>query len=490
MSSAHNHYDVLIIGAGISGIGSAYYLQNNCSGKSFVILEGKEDFGGTWRTHTYPGIRSDSDLHTFGYSFKPWTSAPIATADEILKYVGEVIDENDIGPHIRYGHWIKETRWSSEHQTWTVEGIQKDIGDPFIYTCNFLWMCQGYYRHSEGYTPKWEGMETYRGQIVHPQTWPEDLKYRNKNVLVIGSGTTTATLVPAIAEDCAHVTVLQRSPTFYSPGRNAIPLAEELRRLEVDEAWIHEIVRRQIIVNQREFTKRAREQPEEVRPDLLKGVKEHLPEGYDVDTHFTPSYRPWRQRLAFVPNGDFFESIKAGHAIMVTDHIDRFTECGVLLESGRKLDADIIVTATGFNLCVMGDIGFSIDDEPVDFAKTITYRGTMFTGVPNMAWVFGYFRASWTLRVDLIGDLVCRLLNHMDAKGFRSVCPQLRPEEADMPILPWIDSEDFNPNYLMRAIDQLPKRGDKPEWQHTQDYWIEKNAFPEIDLDDPAFRYR
>ena len=370
MTSAHNNYDVLIIGAGISGIGSAYYLQNNCSGKSFVILEGKEDFGGTWRTHTYPGIRSDSDLHTFGYSFKPWTSAPIATADEILKYVGEVIDENDIGPHIRYGHWIKETRWSSEHQTWTVEGIQKDIGDPFIYTCNFLWMCQGYYRHSEGYTPKWEGMETYRGQIVHPQTWPEDLKYRNKNVLVIGSGTTTATLVPAIAEDCAHVTVLQRSPTFYSPGRNAIPLAEELRRLEVDEAWIHEIVRRQIIVNQREFTKRAREQPEEVRQDLLKGVKEHLPEGYDVDTHFTPSYRPWRQRLAFVPNGDFFESIKAGHASMVTDHIDRFTECGVLLESGRKLDADIIVTATGFNLCVMGDIGVSIDAAPVDFATT------------------------------------------------------------------------------------------------------------------------
>ncbi|MDP6042130.1 MAG: NAD(P)/FAD-dependent oxidoreductase, partial [Candidatus Latescibacteria bacterium] len=358
------------------------------------------------------------------------------------------------------------------------------------FTCNFLWMCQGYYKHSEGYTPKWENMDCFKSQIVHPQNWPEDLNYKDKNVLVIGSGATMATVVPAIAADCNHVTVLQRSPTYLSPGRNVNPMAEELRKLDIDETWIHEIVRRQILYNQNQFTRRATEEPEAVKEELLDAVRQRLPEDYDITTHFTPKYRPWQQRLAVVLDGDLFAAIKAGKASMVTDEIERFTENGIRLKSGQELTADIIVTATGFHLCVLGDIAFSVNEKAVDFADTITYRGMMFTGVPNMAWIFGYFRASWTLRVDLIGDFVCRLLTHMDKRGFKSVVPVLRPQDKDMPLLPWIDPENFNPNYLVRAMHLLPKRGDKPEWQHTQDYWREKDAFPEIDLDDPAFSYQ
>jgi len=267
-------------------------------------------------------------------------------------------------------------------------------------------------------------------------------------------------------------------------------MAEELRKLNIDETWIHEIVRRQILYNQNQFTRRATEEPEAVKEELLDAVRQRLPEDYDITTHFTPKYRPWQQRLAVVLDGDLFAAIKAGKASMVTDEIERFTENGIRLKSGQELTADIIVTATGFHLCVLGDIAFSVNEKAVDFADTITYRGMMFTGVPNMAWIFGYFRASWTLRVDLIGDFVCRLLTHMDKRGFKSVVPVLRPQDKDMPLLPWIDPENFNPNYLVRAMHLLPKRGDKPEWQHTQDYWREKDAFPEIDLDDPAFSYQ
>ncbi|MEX0941012.1 MAG: NAD(P)/FAD-dependent oxidoreductase [Pseudomonadales bacterium] len=486
---APEHFDVLIVGAGISGVGAGYHLLDQCPDKSFVILEGLDSFGGTWWMHRYPGIRSDSDLYTFGYRFKPWTGAPIASAEEILKYMGEVIEENHLDEHIRYNHWITDARWSSQDQQWTIEGQRKDTAEPIRFTANFLWMCQGYYQHSQGYTPEWKGMADYEGTIVHPQTWPEDLDYKDKNVLVIGSGATTATVVPAIADDCKHVTVLQRSPTYFIPGRNANLMADHLRELGIDEAWIHEIVRREILFLQQQFTQRARDEPEAVKEELLAGVKQYLPEDYNIDTHFTPGYRPWQQRIAFVPDGDIFKGIAAGKASMVTDEIDRFTKTGVLLKSGDTINADVVITATGFNLCVLGDIKFTVDNEPVDFADTVTYRGMMFTGVPNMVWIFGYFRASWTLRVDLVSDFVCRLLNHMKEHGYSSVTPVLAADEESMPKLSWMDPDNFNPNYLMRSMDKMPKRLDKPEWQHTQDYWREKDELPGIDLEDPVFEY-
>ena len=484
------HVDVLIVGAGISGIGGAYHLTTQRPGTSFVVLEAQADFGGTWRTHRYPGIRSDSDLHTFGYRFKPWTGVPIATADEIRHYMGEVIADNDLARHIRYHHRITAARWSSATQLWTIEAIRSDTDEAVRFTASFLWMCQGYYRHEKGYTPHWEGMETYRGRIVHPQTWPEDLEYAGKNVLVIGSGATAATLVPAMAKDVAHITMLQRSPTYFRSGRNAIALAEELRELQVDETWIHEIVRRRILRDQALFTERTFREPDAVRAELIAAVRAELGPDYDVATHFTPRYRPWRQRLAFVPDGDLFEGIVSGKASVVTDRIERFTEAGVMLVSGRELKADIVVTATGFDLCVLGDIAFTIDGRKLDFADTVTWRGIMFTGVPNLVWVFGYFRASWTLRADLVGDFVCRMLGHMQAKGARQVEVALREEDRDMKLLPWIDAENFNPGYMLRGMHLLPKRGDKAEWAHTQDYWTEKDAIPATDLDDAAFVYR
>ena len=482
------HFDVIIAGAGISGVGGAYHLKTQCPDKSFAILEVQESFGGTWLTHKYPGIRSDSDLYTFGYRFKPWVGSPIATAEEILKYMGEVIEENDIAKHIRYGHKILTASWSKDDALWTLTAEKVATGEKLTFTCNFLWMCQGYYRHSQGYTPEWPGMSDFKGRIVHPQTWPDDLDLKDKRVVVIGSGATAATLVPAIAGDCKHVTMLQRSPTYFIPGRNANDLADQLRELEMDPAWIHEIVRRRILKDGDTLTRRSFEDSEALTQELLGAVKMFLPEE-EVAKNFTPTYRPWQQRIAFVPDGDLFQGIASGKASVVTGHIDRFTADGILLKSGETLEADVIITATGFDLCVQGDIDFTVNGQKLDMSKTVTYRGMMFTGVPNMAWVFGYFRASWTLRADLVSDFVCRLLKHMDKKGARQVEVALRPEDKDMKILPWIDSENFNPGYLMRGLHLLPKRGDKPEWQHTQDYWAEKDIFPVIDLDDAAFVY-
>ncbi len=489
MSGAVEHFDVVIVGAGISGIGSAYHLTKQCPGTRFVVLEALESFGGTWLMHRYPGIRSDSDLYTFGYRFKPWTGAPIATAAEIQKYLGEVVEENDLNKHIRYRHKIKSARWSSADNLWTLEGVREDTGEAVRFTANFLWMCQGYYRHARGFTPEWKGFERFKGRVVHPQSWPQDLEYAGKEVLVIGSGATAATVVPAIAPDCAHVTVLQRSPTYFIPARNENDLANTLRELDIDESWIHEIVRRKVLHDQALFTRRAVTAPEVVKKELLDAVRAYLGSEYDIDTHFTPKYRPWRQRIAFVPDGDLFKGIAAGKATMVTDEIETFTEDGVLLRSGKTIKADIIVTATGFDLCVLGDIAFVIDGKPLAFSDTVTYRGMMFTGIPNMVWVFGYFRASWTLRVDLLGDFVCRLLKHMQKTGARRVTVALRPEDKHMALRAWMDPENFNPGYLMRSMHLLPKSGDKPEWQHTQDYWREKEEIPAIDLEGAEFKY-
>ena len=481
---ALEHFDVVIVGAGISGIGSAVHLQMQRPERSFVILEAKDGYGGTWRTHRYPGIRSDSDLYTFGFRFKPWTGAPIATAEEIQKYLGEVIDERGLDEHIRYGHHIESASWSSGEQRWTLNARRGDNPENVVFSANFLWMCQGYYRHEQGYTPEWPGMERFQGRIVHPQSWPDDLDYKDKEVVVIGSGATAATLIPAMANDVSHITMLQRSPTYFFTGENRDALADQLRELDVPEEWIHEIIRRQNLKILRDLTNLAFEEPEFAKAALIDLVRDSLPPGFDVEKHFTPTYMPWHQRLAFLPDGDLFTAITSGQASVVTDEIETFSEEGIVLTSGEELLADVIVTATGFNLSVLGDIDFRIDGAPLDLAKTVTYRGMMFSGVPNLVWIFGYFRASWTLRVDILGDFTSRLLGHMDELGATSVTPQLRDQDRDADLLEWIDPEYFNPGYLMRSIHLMPKRLDRPEWQHSQDYWMERDTLPLVDLDD------
>ena len=480
------HVDVLIVGAGISGIGGAYHLQQAFPDRSFVVLDALDGFGGTWWTHRYPGIRSDSDLFTFGYGFKPWTGAPIASGEEILKYLGEVISENGLDEHIRYQHRVVSATWSSDESMWTVEVLRIDTDEHLTFTAGFVWMCQGYYRHGEGYTPDWEGMSDFRGEIVHPQLWPADIDLADKRVVVIGSGATAATLIPNIADDCAHVTMLQRSPTFFFVRPNSNELADTLRELDIPDEWTHEIVRRKILHDQEAITKMSFEHPEMLRQFLIETIRPLLPEGFDVDTHFNPSYRPWQQRVAVLPDGDMFKSITAGKASVVTDQIERFVPEGIRLQSGEVLEADVIITATGFDLSVLGDVAFSVDGAALDLSDTVTYRGIMFTDVPNLAYVFGYFRASWTLRADLISEFVVKLLSHMDESGTTKVTAALRPDDADMPLGPWVDPENFNPGYLTRSMHLMPQQGDREPWQMLHDYSIEREQLAVVSFDDGA----
>jgi cation diffusion facilitator CzcD-associated flavoprotein CzcO len=483
MDQQQEHFDVVIVGAGISGIGAAHHLQEQCPGMSFVILEALPSFGGTWWTHRYPGARSDSDLYTYGYRFKPWTGAPIASKDEILKYMTDVIKDDSLEEYLRCGHTVTKALWSSEEKSWTLH-VARTTGEHVSIGADFLWMCQGYYRHAEGHTPEWRGVEKFLGRVVHPQNWPEDLDYSDKEVLVIGSGATAATLIPAIADQCRHVTMLQRSPTFFYIRTNVNELADALRELEIPDEWVHEIVRRRILLDSSIMTKLALDYPELAREELLKPVREILGEDYDVDTHFNPRYKPWQQRIAVVPDGDLFHCIKNGQVTVMTDEIDCFNESGVKLKSGEVLQADVIVTATGFNMSVLGDIEFTVDDVPLDFAKTITYRGLMFTGLPNMVGIFGYYRSSWTLRVDLIGDFVCRLLQHMKELDVRQVTATLRTHDEGIVLRPWVDPEEFNPGYLLRSLAYLPQQGAHDPWRNGMSYEDEKVALPLVDLDD------
>lgn len=490
MSQLPDQLDVLIVGAGISGIGAACHLRRQCPDKRFAVIDALDSFGGTWLTHRYPGIRSDSDLFTFGYRFKPWKGNPIATGDQILRYMSEVIDEHYLSTHIHYRHRVMSARWSSFLRAWEVELQVQTASDaqPQIrqVRCAFLWMCQGYYRHEQGYAPSWPGMDQFSGRSVHPQQWPDDLKLKGKRVVVIGSGATAATLVPAIAGECGHVTMLQRSPTWFVTGRNANELADTLRELDVPHEWTHEIVRRKVLFDQVKLQRRCIQEPDTIAAELLTGVKAALGPQYEhlVAEHFTPHYRPWQQRVAFVPDGDLFKAIRAGHASVATGQIERFLANGIQLTTGEILEADVIVTATGFNLNALGDIAFSIDNRPVEFDRTITWRGAMFTGLPNFVWVFGYFRASWTLRADLLGDFFCRLLTHMDQRGWRTVIPMLRTQDQAMTLKPWVEPDNFNPGYLARGMHLLPRQGERAPWQHLQDYWREKDELPEAALDD------
>jgi monooxygenase len=486
------HVNVLVVGAGISGIGVAYHLSHRLPGKTFTVLEARETFGGTWSVNRYPGVRSDSDMYTFGYSFKPWLKDELATAEQIQAYLSDVIDEHDLGRHIHYGHRVTGASWSSDTRRWTVQATRLGTGEQLRYTADFVWMCQGYYRHDQGYTPQWPGLETFAGQVVHSLTWPEDLDYTGKKVVVIGSGATAATLVPAMAANGAqHVTMLQRSPTYYIASPKSNEIADALRSVDTPPEWTHEIVRRLVLKQGLEMRERRAAAPEKMRLWFIDQARQALPPGYDVDTHFTPKYPLGQQRICRIPEGDFFTAIRDGKADVVTDTIEEFTERGIRLSSGDFLEADIVVTATGFHLAVMGNIPFSVDGTPVDWASTVTYHGIMFTGVPNLAYIFGYFRSSWTLRVDLISDLVCRMLEHMDERGSTMVIPTLRDGEASMPLRPWTDPEDFNPGYLMRSIDQVPRQGDRMPWRGTDvGYFEEIEILPAADFEDGTLSFK
>ncbi|MGY1706566.1 flavin-containing monooxygenase [Geodermatophilus sp. SYSU D00697] len=488
--TAVEHVDVLVVGAGVSGIDAAYHLRERFPDRSLVVLDAQEARGGTWWTHRYPGVRSDSDLFTYGYRFKPWRGPSIAAGEEILDYLDEVIDENDLAPYIRYRHRVTAATWSTEDRRWTVEVTRGDTGERIRFTTQFLWMCQGYYNHADPYQPRWEGMEDFTGVVVHPQAWPEDLDYTGKRVVVIGSGSTASTLIPAIAQKAQHVTMLQRSPSYYYAPPVTHELAVTLRALDIPEEWTHEILRRQYISQYQWLARTSLEAPDELHTFLIESMRPLLPEGFDIEKHFTPRYRPWQQRIAIVPDGDLFAALREGKASIVTDTIDRFTEKGIRVSSGEEIDADIVVTATGFNLSAFGDVAFTVDGEPVEFPERVTWRGIMISGIPNMAYTFGYFRHSWTLRADLVSDLVCRLFDTMEARGATMVVPTLRPEDADMRLRPWSDPENFNAGYVMRSQHVLFKQGDREPWTHMIEHEEEQELLPKVDLDDGSLVYR
>ena len=484
------HVDVLVVGAGVSGIGAAHHLREQFPDRTVVLLDGLDAHGGTWRTHRYPGVRSDSDLFTYGYRWKPWRGPSIAAGGEILSYLDEIIEEEGLAPLIRGSNRVTDASWSSEEARWTVHATRTDTGEQVRFTTDFLWMCQGYYDHSAPHRPQWEGMDRFRGQVVHPQQWPDDLDLTGKRVVVIGSGSTAATLVPAIAQEAAHVTMLQRSPSYFLAPPVTHELAETLRQLEIPEDWTYEILRRAYSAQFSELARMAHEAPDELHAYLMENVAPLLPEGFDVEKHLTPRYRPWQQRIAIVPEGDLFAALREGRASIVTDTIETFTETGIRVSSGEELAADVVVSATGFDLAVLGGVAFTVDGEPVAFPERVTWRGVMLTGVPNMAYVFGYFRHSWTLRVDLVCDLVMRLMRTMQDKGARSVVPALRAEDAGMPLRPWADPEDFNAGYVLRSQHVLFGQGDRQPWVHQLEYAQEREVLPAADLDDGSLVYR
>ncbi len=474
--------DVLIVGAGISGIGAAYYLQRDHPGRSYTILESRGATGGTWDLFRYPGIRSDSDLHTFGYEFKPWRDEhAIATADKILDYLRETVAENGIDSRIRFHHRVIGAAWSSADARWVVD-VEHD-GELLRFSANWLFCAGGYYRYDQGFTPEFPGRDRFTGQIVHPQHWPEDLDYTGKKVLIIGSGATAVTLVPSMAKTAGHVTMLQRSPTYVLPVPAKDGFANTARRL-LGEDRGYALARRKNIAKQRAVYTFCQRYPAAARWLIRRVNAAKLPDGYPVDEHFSPRYNPWDQRLCAVPDADLFDAISNGSASVVTDRIATFTETGVLLESGRELDADIIVTATGLNVQLFGGMTLTVDGEPVDFAQTVAYKGIMLSGVPNFAFAFGYTNSSWTLKVGLLCEHFCRLLTHMDEYGFTHVRPEL-----DEPVMPTKPLLDFAAGYVQRAIDEIPRQGVRGPWQMTMNYTVDARVLRDGPVTDPGLRF-
>jgi len=479
-----SHVDVLIVGAGISGIGAACHLQMKSPGSTFAILEGRSDIGGTWDLFRYPGVRSDSDMHTLGFKFKPWTSdKSIADGPSIMAYLRETVAEYGLAAHIHFDHLVSTARWNSAESHWVVTAHHHDATVTF--TANFLFMCSGYYSYREGYTPDFPGLADFGGTVVHPQAWPEQLEYAGKRVVVIGSGATAMTLVPAMAKQAAHVTMLQRTPTYVASGPDQDKVANLLRKV-LPSRTAYAITRKKNVKFQQMIYRRTRTQPEKVKKYLIDKVRQELP-GVDVDRHFTPPYNPWDQRLCLVPNSDLFEAIRNGSASVVTDHIDSFTSTGIRLASGTELEADVVVTATGLNLVTLGEVAFEVDGEPVDFSQTWTYKGFMYSDVPNLASSFGYINASWTLRADLICEYVCRLVNHLSERGATQCTPRLRPSDRTMSPRPWIDG--FSAGYMQRTMDRMPKQGDREPWINPQDYSRDRKMFAKDPLDDGVMQF-
>ena len=456
------HFDVVVVGAGISGVGAGYHVQANCPGRSYVILEGRARMGGTWDLFRYPGIRSDSDMFTLGFRFRPWTeSKAIADGPSILNYLEQTAAENGIDKHIRYGTRVRSAAWSSADAMWDVVA-ETDAGE-LRFTCNFLFLCTGYYNYAKGYQPEFEGVDSFKGRIVHPQFWTGDIDYRDKRVVVIGSGATAVTLVPEMAKQAAHVVMLQRSPTYIVSRPSEDGIANWLRG-KLPSKLAYAITRWKNVLVQQYFFGLARKRPEQAKQRIVQMVRDELGPDYDVETHFTPSYNPWDQRLCLVPDADLFASIREGKSEVVTGRIARFVDSGIELESGAVLEADIIVTATGLEVQLISDIGLSVDGAPVDLSKAMTYKGMMMSDVPNMALAFGYTNASWTLKADLTSEYVCRLLNAMRKRGVRQVTPRLAAPVEETPFL------DFTSGYVQRALERFPRQGTRKPWRLNQNY--------------------
>jgi cation diffusion facilitator CzcD-associated flavoprotein CzcO len=481
------HVDVVVVGAGLSGIGAGYHLQTMCPDRSYVILEGRDGLGGTWDLFKYPGIRSDSDMHTLGFSFKPWTEAKsIADGPSILQYLKQTVAQFGIDKNIRYGQLVTKAEWSTDDAQWTVTATNKATGASNTITCSFLFMCSGYYSYKKGHTPEFAGRERFKGTVVHPQDWPTDLDYAGKRVVVIGSGATAVTIVPSMADKAAHVTMLQRSPTYMVSRPDHDVMANRMRKV-LPEKMAYSLTRFKNTWRQQLVYNKTRTDPEKVKQLLLGGIKMELGADYDIAKHFTPAYNPWDQRLCLVPNGDFFKSMREGKASVVTDHITSFTETGIQLASGEHLDADIIITATGLELVTLGEMDFFVDGDQVDFAKTWTYKGFAYSDIPNLASTFGYINASWTLRSDLTAEYVCRLLNHMRKLGVAQCTPRLREQDRNMKERPWIDG--FSSGYMQRMMHRMPRQGDHEPWINPQNYRRDKKMFKHSPIDDGVMQF-
>jgi len=484
----NTHVDVLIIGAGISGISMACHLQKDCPDRSFTILEGRPDIGGTWDLFRYPGVRSDSDMHTLGFRFKPWKhEKAIADGPSIMAYLRETVDEYGIESRIRFNTRVERADWDTATSTWTLTARNTETNDTVTYTAGFVAVCAGYYSYRGGFDPEFPGRDRFRGQVIHPQAWPDHLDYTGKRVVVVGSGATAVTIVPAMAANAAHVTMLQRTPTYMvaQPDRDAIN--DALRKV-LPERVAYSITRKKNVTLGAYFWKLSRTNPDKMRGKLLGGVRKAIGQNVDIDKHFTPPYNPWDQRLCLLPNGDLFKAIRSGKASVVTDTIKEFDETGILLDSGEHLDADIIVTATGLNLVTLGEIEVQVDGETVDFSKHWTYKGMGYSDVPNMITTFGYINASWTLRADLISRYVCRLLNYMKTLGAVQATPRLREMDRNMQERPYI--EGFHPGYIARVLHLMPKQGDREPWVNVQDFAKEMKTIGRAGVADGVMEFR
>jgi cation diffusion facilitator CzcD-associated flavoprotein CzcO len=477
-----DHVDVLIIGAGLAGIGFAWHLQNKCPGKSYRILEARHTLGGTWDLFKYPGIRSDSDMYTYSYSFKPWIEdKAIAPAELIMRYMNSTVTEEGIDQHIQYNSKVKSADWSSEHGRWTVTIEDSETGALSTQTCNWVQMCAGYYSYKSGYAPEFPGSDSFTGDIIHPQNWPEGYDYSGKRIVVIGSGATAVTLIPNLVDKADHVVMLQRSPTYIFARPDEDVIAKSLRAV-LPQKTAYALIRKKNIFMQRYAYKSARKDPAKARDFIMQQAKEALPEGYDAEKHFSPDYNPWDQRVCVSPNGDIFDAISKGKASVVTDHIDTFTADGIRLKSGEEIKADVIVTATGLDMVIGGDATYSIDGKPVDLSDTWIYKGMMFSGLPNIATTNGTVTASYTLRVELVADYACRLINHMDENGASVATPTLPVPASDMPARPFVVG--FNSGYLLRAMENFPKQGDAAPWINPQEFRENKQALQTSSVND------